>query len=84
MEWQRVGALRHGDLRHEGWPDARLVEDLRRSIRGDDGLAAFAAQLLLDVQLPLDDGGDELVQLGRQTSIPGRLVRRSKPAWSSE
>ncbi len=59
VQWQGVGALRDRDLRHEGRADARLIEDLGRTVCGDDGLAALAAQLLLNVPLPLDDGGYE-------------------------
>src|SRR6266540_4735653 len=63
VERQRVGALRDRDLRDEGRAEAHLVEDLRRRVRSDDGLAAATADLLLHVELALDARGDELVQL---------------------
>ena len=47
-------------------PTRRLVEDLGWAVGGDDRLSAAAAGLLLDVELPLHHGGDELVQLGHQ------------------
>jgi hypothetical protein len=49
IERKRVGALRDRDLRHERRTEARFVEHLRRPVRGDDGLAAATANLLLDV-----------------------------------
>lgn len=59
-----VGDLGDDDVRHEVGAVPRLVVDPRRARRRQDRLAARAAELLLDVELPLDDRWEHLVQLG--------------------
>ena len=75
VQRQRVGALRDGDLGHERRPEPCFVVDTRWPIGGDDSLATAAAQLLLDVSLPLDPARNELVDLRRSAvAEPGELV----------
>jgi hypothetical protein len=64
IQGERVGALGDHHLGHEGRAEAGLVVDLGRRVGGDDGFAAATAELLLDVNLPLDLRRDELVHLG--------------------